>query len=101
MDFVNAVWFVLESTYFKFDNTVYKQNFSTPMGSPLSPVIADLVLQNLGTKLLKILNFHVSFFLRYDIAMAIPSDKVNCTLKYFNSFHPRLQFTMEMGNKGA
>jgi len=43
-EFVGAVWFVLDSTFFKFDPKIYKQNFGTPMGSPLSPIIANLVI---------------------------------------------------------
>ncbi|XP_039309325.1 uncharacterized protein LOC120358632 [Solenopsis invicta] len=100
-EFLNAVRFVLESTYFKFDDITYKQNFGTPMGSPLSPIIADLVLQDLETEVLSALDFQVPFFLRYvdDIATAVPRDMVNFTLDKFNSFHPRLQFTIEIGNE--
>jgi len=32
-----------------------------------------------------------------DIAMAIPPDLVTKILNIFNSFHPRLQFIVEMG----
>lgn len=80
---------MLKSIYFKFDNITYKQNFGTPMGTPLSPVIADLVLQDLETEVLRTLDFRIPFFLRYvdDIAMAVPSVMVNRTLKAFNSFH--------------
>ena len=99
-DFLSAVRFVLESTYIQFNNTIYKQRFGTPMGSPLSPIIADLVLQDLETVVLGTFDFHVPFYFRYvdDIALAIPSDKVNFILESFNAFHPRLQFTIEIGN---
>jgi len=32
---------VLDSTFFKFDQKIYKQNFGTPMVSLLSLIIAD------------------------------------------------------------
>jgi len=32
-----------------------------------------------------------------DILLAAPADSVNDILKTFNSFHPRLQFTLEIG----
>jgi len=35
------------STYFIFNNSIYKQTFGTPMRSPLSPIIADIVIQAL------------------------------------------------------
>ncbi|XP_020299368.1 uncharacterized protein LOC109863521, partial [Pseudomyrmex gracilis] len=46
-EFISAVRLVLNSTFFVFNDKFYKQTFGTPMGSPLSPVIADLVLQDL------------------------------------------------------
>jgi len=33
--------FVLLSTYFTFNKTIYRQTFGTPISSPLSPVIAE------------------------------------------------------------
>ncbi|XP_071644559.1 uncharacterized protein [Temnothorax longispinosus] len=71
------------------------------MGSPLSPDLADLVLQDIETRAIGILNFSLPFFYRYvdDIAMATPYDMVDFTLQTFNSFHPRSQFTIEVGNK--
>ncbi|XP_018361292.1 PREDICTED: uncharacterized protein LOC108760021 [Trachymyrmex cornetzi] len=70
-----------------------------PMGSPLSPVIADIVLQDLEKKALDTLGFYIPFYVRYvdDIAMGIPCEKTSEILNIFNSFHPRLQFTMEIG----
>lgn len=41
-EFVTALSFVLDSTFFKFNNTIYKQTFGSPIGSPLSPIIADI-----------------------------------------------------------
>ncbi|KYQ49979.1 hypothetical protein ALC60_10934 [Trachymyrmex zeteki] len=41
-EFIKAVQFVLDS-FFDFDSitSIYKQNYGTPMGSPLFPVIVD------------------------------------------------------------
>jgi len=46
-EFLNAVKLVLNSTYFKFNNKIYRQTYGASMGSPLFPIVADLVLQNL------------------------------------------------------
>jgi len=43
-EFLSAINFVLTSTYFTFNSKVYKQTFGSPMGSPLSPIIADILL---------------------------------------------------------
>ncbi|KMQ84009.1 hypothetical protein RF55_18601 [Lasius niger] len=79
------------------------RTFGTPMGSPLSPVIADITLQDLETRAVEILPIKLPFYCRYvdDIALAIPSSLFNTVLQTFNSFHPRLQFTMEKGTDGS
>lgn len=50
--FIKGLEFVLSSTFFTFNGTTYQQTFGTPMGSPLSPIMADLVLQDLEENVL-------------------------------------------------
>ena len=70
-----------------------------PMGSPLSPIIADVTLQDLENEALKSLPFDLPFYFRYvdDIALAAPSHMCDLLLGVFNSFHHHLQFTIEKG----
>lgn len=97
-EFIIAVRMILDSTFFIFNGVIYKQNFGTPMGSPLSPIIADIVLQDLEARALASLRFTPPFYVRYvdDIALAAPSHLHGHILQIFNAFHPRLQFTMEI-----
>jgi len=97
-EFFLAIKFVLESTYFHFNNRVYKQTYGAPMGSPLSPVVADLILQKLESSILNELTYKPIFYHRYvdDIALSVPFNQLNGLLTKFNSFHRRLNFTMEM-----
>lgn len=99
-EFILAVRFVLDSTFFIFNGTIYQQTFGTPMGSPLSPIIADIILQDLEEKALTSLNFIPTFYLRYvdDIVLTAPPSAFKHILNVFNSFHSRLQFTMEIGD---
>jgi len=46
-EILNALKLILESTYFKFNEIIYKQKFGTSMRSPLSLIIAEIVLQDL------------------------------------------------------
>ena len=39
--------FVLNHNYFKYDDNHYKQIFGCAMGSPISPVLADLVMEEI------------------------------------------------------
>jgi len=93
-EFILSLKMILKSTYFSFNNVIYKQNFGTPMGSPLSPIIADLVLRDIESRAINILNIRLPIYVRYvdDILLAAPSDSVDVILNTFNSFHPRLQF---------
>jgi len=94
-----ATKFVLQSTFFHFNNKYYKQTFGAPMGSPLSPIVADLVLQKLESQTISKLPFKLDFYYRYvdDIALSAPLSGLDDLLDTFNSFHPRLKFTMEIG----
>ncbi|XP_018406344.1 PREDICTED: uncharacterized protein LOC108782548 [Cyphomyrmex costatus] len=98
-EFLIAVNLVLNSTFFSFDGCFYRQNFGIPMGSPLSPIIADLVTRDLEDEALNKLTTQPLFYYRYvdDIIMAIPKNIIDQTLNAFNSFHERLQFTVEIG----
>src|SRR5580765_5583562 len=97
-EFLCAVRFVLNSSFFSFNNVHYQQTFGTPMGSPLSPIIAVITLQDLEKRVLGTLSFKLPFYFRYvdDIALSVASSMVEFTLNSFNSVHP-LQFTLEEG----
>lgn len=99
-EFLNGVKLILSSTFFTFNGKVYRQSFGTPMGSPLSPIIADLILQDLENNAVASLSYVPSIYVRFvdDILMAVPTDSITLTLNIFNSFYTRLQFTLEIEN---
>src|SRR5580765_3687713 len=75
--------------YFCFDNTIYKQTFGTPMGSPLSPTIADIVLQDIENKALYKIGTKLPIYYRYvdDILLAVPKNSIQFIVDTFNSYH--------------
>ena len=48
----NLLEFCLNSTYFTFQGKFYEQVDGTAMGSPISPIVANLFLEDLETKAL-------------------------------------------------
>jgi len=62
------------------------------MGSPLSSIIADLIIQDLEREMLGKLDFRLPFYFRYvdDILTAVPKTAIDSIVDKFNAHHPRL-----------
>lgn len=73
VDFMVTVKFVLTSMFFIFNNKIYKQTFRAPMGSPLSPIIVNVVMQELEERVLNFIDCSPTFYYRYvdDIVLSI------------------------------
>ncbi|XP_011858224.1 PREDICTED: uncharacterized protein LOC105555793 [Vollenhovia emeryi] len=95
--FLYAIDLILNCTCFTFDGQPYEQIFGSPLGSPLSPILADIVMDDLETQCLSLLDFEVPYFFRYvdDIFMVLPQSKIPEVIRIFNTYHPRLSFTHE------
>lgn len=67
-----------------------------------SPVILDLILQELEKNIIDSLDIRLKFYYRYvdDIIISAPIDKIKYILDYFNRYHERLQFTVENLDNG-
>ena len=94
-EFLQAVKFVLDSNVSLFNGVYYKQVFGTAMGSPISHVIANIVMERLETFSLSKEPFQLIFYKRYvdDIITCLNLEDLQTLLDAFNSFHARLQFT--------
>ncbi|KAL6421230.1 hypothetical protein ACFW04_013653 [Cataglyphis niger] len=94
------VEFVLNSTSFSFNGKFYEQIFGSPMGSPLSPILADIVMDDLETHCLSLLSFAVLMYYRYvdDIFAIVPRAKVDKINLIFNSYHQHLKFIVIRSN---
>ena len=88
---------IFENCYFTYNNNFYKQKKGLPMGSPLSPALADLVLEKVLKTTMEIVGEGVLFLRRYvdDLLLIVEENQVEMVLEQFNNFHPNIQFTME------
>lgn len=95
--FAEAITHIYKTNYLVFQNQFFVQTFGTPMGSNLSPILVNYVLDDLIKVCVDTIDFPIPFIKRYvdDLILALPSDKLKYTLDRFNSQDPHLQFTIE------
>lgn len=102
--FLKILQFCLkDNNYFKFDGKHYFQLYGMPMGNPLSPTIADIVLDALLDDVIKELNskdIKIKFISKYvdDLFAIIKKPDEAQILKTLNAYHNKLQFTIEKEN---
>ena len=69
------------------------------MGSPLAPVLANIVMTELENTIIKRLfdNGKIKFYCRYvdDTLLLIKPEDIHLVLNLFNSFHKNLSFTVD------
>ena len=91
----------MNSTKFKFNGKFYKQKFGTPIGSVISPMLAEIVMEDFEKTVFERLEFVVPFYFRYfdDTLLCVPLDKLQKVIDTFNDYHPRIQFIHGMEKK--
>ena len=96
-DIINLLSFCLKTTYFMFEGNYFQQVFGTAMGSPVSAVIANLVMEDVKQRALASSPVNPSFLKRYvdDVASAVNESKIDILLEHPNSIEPSIQFTVE------
>jgi len=100
-DIMKLLEFVCTTTYFSFDGTIYQQCFGTAMGSPVSPVLANLYMEWLEQKANSTAPSEIrpTLWKRYvdDIIEVVPKDKVEALTEHLNSIDDtgNIKFTHE------
>ena len=90
-----------DNNYFIYNGTYYHQTFGMPMGNPLSPTIADIVMDNLFDETIKSLNsknikFKAIFKYVDDTIAIIKKDDNDEIIKTLNEYHNKIKFTSEI-----
>ncbi|GAB0097312.1 uncharacterized protein DMENIID0001_129450 [Sergentomyia squamirostris] len=101
--FEEIVKFCLETSYFVYRGQTFSQIDGMPMGGPLSPIIADLIMDHTISTVLQELPVEVIGMTKYvdDLFCMIPAGSVDTVLQAFNGFHDRIQFTVEVERDGG
>ena len=98
-DICNLAELCLRSTYFQFQDRFFEQVEGTAMGSPLSPVIANLFMEALESKALELSPLRPKMWIRYvdDTFVLWPhsEEELDNFHDLLNSITPSIQFTCE------
>ena len=74
--------------------------FGCPMGSPVSMVLANLVMESVESRILSNPSFDVLYWRRFvdDTWVVLPEPNVNNFLSFINGIEPSINFTVEREN---
>jgi hypothetical protein len=88
---------IVENRYFKYEDTIFSQLKGMPMGSPASPVIADIVMEELLKNTLEKLKTKPRLLTKYvdDLFAITKSNETENILLELNSYHKNIKFTIE------
>ena len=94
---VSLLEFCLRSTYFTFKGRFYEQKDGAAMGSPISPIVANLYMEDLETKAIQSAQNPPSFWRRFvdDTLTIMKSSQIDNFLQHLNSLDQNIQFTKE------
>ena len=97
-DIMSLLSLCLNATYFSFGGTFYKQVNGTAMGSPVSVVVANLVMEHIEDRALSTSPGKVRFWKCYvdDVCCSLPKQDVTSFLSHLNSMDTSIQFTCEV-----
>ena len=87
----------LKTTYFQYDNTIYTQIEGAAMGSPVSPIVANLFMEWFETHAINTFQYNITIWRRYvdDTIVALCDSLVEDFTNHINSIHPAIKFTRE------
>ena len=87
----------LRTTYFVYDEVIYSRVEGAAMGSPVSPIVANLFMEWFEEKAIDTFQFEITIWRRYvdDTMVALCEDLLDDFTTHINSIHPAIKFTRE------
>ena len=94
---ISLLEFCLKTTYFQFQGRFYEQLHGAAMGSPISPIVANLYMEDFEIKAISSAVHPPSLWRRFvdDTFVVIESSRKEEFLDHINNLDPHIQFTTE------
>ena len=101
-DIMGLLSLCLDATFLSFRGKVYHQAQGTAMGSPVSVVVANLMMEDIEERALFTFHSPPRFWKRYvdDTCTALHPDLIEPFHSHLNSIEPCVQFTVEKESDG-
>ncbi|CAL8107370.1 unnamed protein product [Orchesella dallaii] len=98
-DVIELLELCMTETNFQFRNNYYRQNEGMAMGSPISPIMAEIFMQHLETTKISQIQ-DLKNWLRFvdDGYGQVNRRKLEYVKDQLNNIHPKIKFTMEVEN---
>ena len=92
----------MKSTFFQYNGRHYKQLHGTAMGSPVSVVVAEIVMQHIEKRALATYDQTLHFWFRYvdDTIAILQTDNIDVFHEQLNQQNSDIQFTRELEENG-
>ena len=89
--------FCLRNTYFSFQGRYYEQTEGAAMGSPISPLVANLFMEEFEVQAISTSTVPPTLWKRFvdDTFTIIKKNNRDSFLQHLNSINPKIQFTCE------
>lgn len=104
LKYAKLVEHCLTSTFFNFQGEFYEKTCDVAMGSPLSPIVANLFMEYFETMSLVIAKFHLKKCKRFIDATCViwphGHKKLNLFLNHLNSQSDSIKFTVMVEENG-
>ncbi|XP_067613260.1 uncharacterized protein [Eurosta solidaginis] len=100
-EFIEMITLCTKNSYFQFNEQFYAQNFGCPMGSPISCILVEILMDNVLERAIQRvkeeLEFNISIIKKYvdDLYLLLPEHILPSVLKIFNAIEPGIEFTFE------
>ena len=94
---ISLLEFCLRSTYFTFQDRLYEQQEGAAMGSPISPIVANLFMEDFENRAIESSPHPPCFWRRFvdDTFTIIYTPRKESFLEHLNSIDDHIQFTSE------